>query len=169
MAAPHKVRRRIGYFPQLLSADGALTGYENLLLSSRLYGLPRRERARRIEHALATTGLTEAAGHWCRRSSTGGDRMPHVAATASDQSMMERCIALSRTAGEQGEFPFACVIRSDERVVAKSVNRGRDQDIARHAEMVAISAAQRELGRIRLRTLYTNVEPCAMCSWVNEC
>jgi len=31
--------------------------------------------------------------------------------------------------------------------------------------MVAISAAQRELGRIRLRTLYTNVEPCATCSW----
>ena len=30
--------RRIGYVPQLLSADGALTGYENLLLSARLYG-----------------------------------------------------------------------------------------------------------------------------------
>jgi len=76
---------------------------------------------------------------------------------------MERCIALSRTAGEQGEFPFACVICSDERVVAEPVNRGRDQDITRHAEMVAISAAQRELSRIRLRTLYPNVEPCAMC------
>jgi len=33
--------------------------------------------------------------------------------------------------------------------------------------MVAISAAQRELGCIRLRncSLYTTVEPCAMCSW----
>ena len=38
---PAEVRRRIGYVPQLLSADGALTGYENLLLSARLYGLPR--------------------------------------------------------------------------------------------------------------------------------
>ncbi|MGB8481314.1 MAG: ATP-binding cassette domain-containing protein [Acidobacteriaceae bacterium] len=31
-----EVRRRIGYVPQLLSADGELTGYENLLLSARL-------------------------------------------------------------------------------------------------------------------------------------
>ena len=31
---PGEVRKRIGYVPQLLSADGELTGYENLLLSS---------------------------------------------------------------------------------------------------------------------------------------
>jgi tRNA(adenine34) deaminase len=97
-----------------------------------------------------------------------GEHMPQVGATASDHLMMERCIALSRTAGEHGEFPFACVICSDERIVAESVNRVfRDQDITRHAEMVAISAAQRELRSMRLRncSLYTNVEPCAMCSW----
>jgi ABC-2 type transport system ATP-binding protein len=35
-ANPHEVRRRIGYVPQTLSADGALTGRENLLLSARL-------------------------------------------------------------------------------------------------------------------------------------
>jgi ABC-2 type transport system ATP-binding protein len=29
--SPGEVRRRIGYFPQMLSADGALTGYENLM------------------------------------------------------------------------------------------------------------------------------------------
>jgi ABC-type Mn2+/Zn2+ transport system ATPase subunit len=34
---PQKVRAHIGYVPQLLSADRALTGYENLLLSARLY------------------------------------------------------------------------------------------------------------------------------------
>src|SRR5262245_34953971 len=37
---PRSVRRRIGYVPQLLSADGALSGYENLLLSARLYSIP---------------------------------------------------------------------------------------------------------------------------------
>jgi ABC-2 type transport system ATP-binding protein len=42
---PADVRRHIGYVPQLLSADGSLTGYENMLLSARLYGVPRRERA----------------------------------------------------------------------------------------------------------------------------
>jgi ABC-2 type transport system ATP-binding protein len=38
---PAEVRRRIGYVPQLMSADGSLTGYENLLLSARLYGVRR--------------------------------------------------------------------------------------------------------------------------------
>src|ERR1035437_8778274 len=42
------VRRRIGYVPQLISADAALTGYENLLLSAKLYDVPRKERADRI-------------------------------------------------------------------------------------------------------------------------
>ena len=41
VAAPAEVRACIGYVPQLLSADGSLTGYENLLRSARLYGLPR--------------------------------------------------------------------------------------------------------------------------------
>jgi tRNA(adenine34) deaminase len=43
-----------------------------------------------------------------------------------------------------------------------------DHDGARHAEMVVMSEAQRKLGRLRLRgcTLYTNVKPCAMCSWM---
>jgi ABC-2 type transport system ATP-binding protein len=43
-AGAASVRRRIGYVPQLLSADGSLTGYENMLLSARLYAIPRRER-----------------------------------------------------------------------------------------------------------------------------
>ena len=40
---PEQVRRHIGYLPQLLSADGALTAWENLLLSARLYDIPRRQ------------------------------------------------------------------------------------------------------------------------------
>ena len=44
--APAKVRRMIGYVPQMLSADGGLTGWENLDLSAKLYGIPRGERKR---------------------------------------------------------------------------------------------------------------------------
>ena len=40
------MRRRIGYVPQMLSADGMLTGRENLLFSARLYDIPARERSR---------------------------------------------------------------------------------------------------------------------------
>ena len=38
---PAQVRRRIGYVPQMVSADGALTGRENLVLSARLHRMPR--------------------------------------------------------------------------------------------------------------------------------
>ena len=55
------VRRRIGYVPQLLSADGNLTGFENLLLSARLYGIPWRERTARIDRALSMIGLADSA------------------------------------------------------------------------------------------------------------
>jgi tRNA(adenine34) deaminase len=90
--------------------------------------------------------------------------------TASDLDlrMMARCIALSRDAVAAGELPFACVICRDEEVVTEATNRvARDRDVTRHAEMVAISQAQRVLGTKRLSgcTLYSNVEPCAMCSY----
>jgi ABC-2 type transport system ATP-binding protein len=57
--AAAQVRKHIGYVPQLLSADRELTGYENLLLSSRLYLIPRNEREKRIERALSMMGLTD--------------------------------------------------------------------------------------------------------------
>jgi ABC-2 type transport system ATP-binding protein len=56
-----QVRRRIGYVPQVLSADSALTGYENLLVSARLYSIPHAERELRIAEALALVGLQDAA------------------------------------------------------------------------------------------------------------
>jgi ABC-2 type transport system ATP-binding protein len=55
-----EVRRLLGYVPQQLSADGALTGYENVLLFARLYDLPRSERRDRIEGALELMGLADA-------------------------------------------------------------------------------------------------------------
>ncbi|MCR4398266.1 MAG: ATP-binding cassette domain-containing protein, partial [Firmicutes bacterium] len=56
------VRRVIGYVPQVISADGTLTGYENLLVFAKLYDIPSNERAARIGHALEFMGLSEAAG-----------------------------------------------------------------------------------------------------------
>ena len=76
---PAQVRRRIGYVPQLLSADGSLTGRENLLVSARLYGLPRAERPRRIAEALAVMGLGEAADHLVQRYSGGMIRRLEIA------------------------------------------------------------------------------------------
>ncbi|MFA6916825.1 MAG: ATP-binding cassette domain-containing protein [Parachlamydiales bacterium] len=68
---PAGVRQSIGYVPQLLSADGELTGYENLLLSAKLYGLPRDERSQRIQEVLDFLELSEN-GHRLVRSYSGG-------------------------------------------------------------------------------------------------
>jgi tRNA(adenine34) deaminase len=87
---------------------------------------------------------------------------------ATDRMMMARCIALSRKAVRQGEYPFACVIAEDGHVVVAATNRvRRDGDVTRHAELLAVSKAQRKLGRTKLTrcTLYTTVEPCPMCSF----
>lgn len=73
------VRARIGYVPQLLSADGALTGYENLLLSARLYLIPRSDRARRIQEALEMTELSDAAGRLAQHYSGGMLRRLEIA------------------------------------------------------------------------------------------
>src|ERR1019366_6103317 len=76
---PKAVRRRIGYVPQLLSADGALTGYENLLLSARLYLIPRAQRALRIREALQMTGLTASADRLAQHYSGGMLRRLEIA------------------------------------------------------------------------------------------
>jgi ABC-2 type transport system ATP-binding protein len=56
---PMLVRHLIGYLPQQLSADFALSGYENVWLFARLFDLPRREREGRIREALDAMGLDE--------------------------------------------------------------------------------------------------------------
>jgi ABC-2 type transport system ATP-binding protein len=60
-ARPMLVRRMIGYVPQLLSADGMLTGRENVELFARLFDVPRAQRAARVAQALAAMGLSDAA------------------------------------------------------------------------------------------------------------
>ncbi|HEX2998783.1 MAG TPA: ATP-binding cassette domain-containing protein [Armatimonadota bacterium] len=74
-----QVRRVIGYVPQLLSADGTLTGYENLLIFAKLYDIPRREREGRIHDALAFMGLRDAAHHTVNTYSGGMIRRLEIA------------------------------------------------------------------------------------------
>ncbi len=82
---PAEVRRCIGYVPQLVSADGALTAYENLLLSARLYSVPREERDARIAQALKVMNLTANAGQRVNRYSGGMIRRLEIA-----QSLLHR-------------------------------------------------------------------------------
>lgn len=76
---PVEVRRRIGYVPQMLSADGALTATENLVLSASLYGLRSAERKLRIHEALAFAGLEPTADHLVKTYSGGMIRRLEIA------------------------------------------------------------------------------------------
>ena len=85
-----------------------------------------------------------------------------------DLTMMERCIALSSSAAAAGELPFAALICRGGEIIAEATNRVvRDADVTRHAELLALSQAQKMLGRKSLAgcTIYSNVEPCPMCAF----
>ncbi|MEP0934723.1 MULTISPECIES: ATP-binding cassette domain-containing protein [unclassified Leptolyngbya] len=74
-----QVRRLIGYVPQALSADGTLSGYENLLIFAKLYDLPRRSRDARIREALHFMGLQDVASRLVRTYSGGMVRRLEIA------------------------------------------------------------------------------------------
>lgn len=82
---PAAVRRKIGYVSQMLSADGELTGYENLLVAAKLYLIPRAERKLRIAQALEFMDLGEAGRRAVRQYSGGMIRRLEIA-----QSMLHR-------------------------------------------------------------------------------
>jgi ABC-2 type transport system ATP-binding protein len=79
------VRRVIGYVPQLLSADGALTGYENLLVFAKLYDIKKQEREQLIHQSLELMQLEAAAGKLVNTYSGGMIRRLEIA-----QSMLHR-------------------------------------------------------------------------------
>ncbi len=99
---PREVRRRIGYVSQMLSADGDLTGYENLLISAKLYGIPRSQRGARIAEALDFMDLTNASGKFVKHYSGGMIRRLEIA-----QSMLHRPSVLFLDEPTVGLDPFA--------------------------------------------------------------
>jgi ABC-2 type transport system ATP-binding protein len=85
----NSVRRVIGYVPQMISADGTLTGRENLMVFARLYDIPRRECNERVSNSLAFMGLADSADKLVREYSGGMIRRLEIA-----QSMLHRPLVL---------------------------------------------------------------------------
>jgi ABC-2 type transport system ATP-binding protein len=79
------VRRVFGYVPQALSADGELTGYENLSIFATLYDIPHAERDVRIREVLEFMGLGEHANRLVSTYSGGMIRRLEIG-----QSMLHR-------------------------------------------------------------------------------
>ncbi|MGZ3789684.1 MAG: ATP-binding cassette domain-containing protein [Bacteriovorax sp.] len=84
-----EVRKKIGYVPQLISSDGSLTADENLMLSAKLYRIPRSERQPRIDDALSFMGLVNVRSRLVKTYSGGMIRRLELA-----QAMLHRPLVL---------------------------------------------------------------------------
>jgi tRNA(Arg) A34 adenosine deaminase TadA len=80
---------------------------------------------------------------------------------------MRVAVEAARRSAASGGAPIgAIVVDASGAVVAEGHSRvGPEGDPTSHAEMNAIRAATRRLGRVHLHdcTLYTTLEPCSMC------
>lgn len=73
------IRSNIGYVPQQLSIEPALTGRQNVQWFARLYGVPRAERAGRVDQALVAMDLIDVADRLASSYSGGMVRRLEVA------------------------------------------------------------------------------------------
>lgn len=87
---------------------------------------------------------------------------------AADERFMRIAIAEALTARELGEVPIgACLVDASGDVVAKAGNRTiTNNDPTAHAEILVLREAARIAGNYRLTgtTMYSTIEPCAMCA-----
>ena len=74
-----KIRRLISYVPQEMSVWTDVSGYENLLVYAKIFGIPSAERRKTIDEALAGMGLAEVANSLVRTYSGGMVRRLEVA------------------------------------------------------------------------------------------
>jgi ABC-2 type transport system ATP-binding protein len=132
------VRRVIGYVPQMISADGTLTGRENLMVFARLYDIPRREIDERVRTALEFMGLADSADKLVRGYSGGMIRRLEIA-----QSTLHR----------------PPVLFLDEPTVGLDPN-------ARHAVWEHIEELRRNFGMTILLTTHVMEEADSLCSRV---
>ena len=93
--------------------------------------------------------------------------MKTAAETELDEHWMRQALIAAREARTRGEVPIGTCIVSGESLIAVSGNRTRtDCDPTAHAEIVALREASRVVGNYRLTdaTVYSTIEPCAMCA-----
>ncbi len=81
---------------------------------------------------------------------------------------MKRAIAAAEEARDLNEVPIgACVVGADGELLATASNLTiTNSDPTAHAEILAIRGAAAKTGNFRLTdtTVYSTIEPCAMCA-----
>ena len=94
------VRRRLGYVPQQLSIEAALTGRENVTWFARLFDVPRTERGERVPDALEVMGLGDVADRMAGTYSGGMVRRLELA-----QALVNRPAAPGSRRADRGPRP----------------------------------------------------------------
>lgn len=79
LRSSQEARQMFGYVPQAISADGDLTGYENLLIFAKLFYVSKSERNGRIRDALEYMGLSERSDDLVKHYSGGMMRRLEIA------------------------------------------------------------------------------------------
>ena len=85
-----------------------------------------------------------------------------------DEKWMHAALIEATMARDSGEVPVgSCILSENGELLASAFNRTiTDNDPSAHAEIVALREAARKVGNYRLTgsTVYTTIEPCAMCA-----
>ncbi|MCE7962936.1 MAG: nucleoside deaminase, partial [Acidobacteria bacterium ACB1] len=85
-----------------------------------------------------------------------------------DEEFLRRAIELARKAERRGEVPIGAVIVSEDgEILAEASNETIERhDPTAHAEILAIRRAGERIENYRLTgvTVYSTIEPCAMCA-----
>ncbi len=74
-----KIRRLISYVPQEMSVWTDVSGYENLLVYAKIFGIPSAERRKSIDEAFGSMGLAEVANNLVKTYSGGMVRRLEIA------------------------------------------------------------------------------------------
>ena len=88
-------------------------------------------------------------------------------AAADDERFMRMALQLADDAADQGEVPIGAIVVVAGQIVGRGMNRViRDGDTTAHAEIIALRDTFRLINNYRVpgATVYTTVEPCAMCA-----
>ncbi|MCW0212157.1 MAG: ATP-binding cassette domain-containing protein [Pseudonocardia sp.] len=148
------VRRLIGYVPQQLSADGTLSGRENVMLFARLFDVPRRERRAQVESVLDAMDLTEAADRPAKTYSGGMVRRLELAqALVSAPKLLvldEPTVGLDPVARDGVWDRIAAIREATGMTVLVTTHAMQEAD--EHCERIAL------MHRSRIRALGTPAE-----------
>ena len=84
-----------------------------------------------------------------------------------DTLLMKEALKQAKKAYALDEVPIGAVIVQNGKIIARAYNRKEhDQDVTKHAEILAIQKASKKVGNWRLNdcTLYITLKPCNMCT-----